>query len=166
MYSSCSLSQCLTPIMESIRQSASAKQIALYVDLPESVCVAPGVPLARILKPLADLIVQRTEPRTEIAIVATQHHGFLEIELAEGGDRRLQGGSQYQPQIPDSFSYLNVTISKASRLLARFGGQLQILPCPQGGMAWTVSIPSHSLASPGDASGEDSRDDTRSEEAS
>jgi K+-sensing histidine kinase KdpD len=127
----------VSTIIECLNRPMQASSIRLELDIEEGLDLpASERSFARAIDQLIRFAMHRCEHDGELLVSARVRQDRIDFEVADSGAPIANSGPVEKMQ-----SYPN-EIERARRLVALLGGQVSAVNCPQGGVAWTITLPS------------------------
>ena len=119
------------------------KNCRLTVDLNASMPVlCQAEDTATLIQGMFDLTVGRLAEGGELSVVGCRGSHAIEFEIADSG-QQLKCDSRFDRKIfPPRAVVNNRRLTVLQALAETFQGRIWATPCPQGGMAWTLRLPS------------------------
>lgn len=123
------------------------QQLVLSLDLNSAMpvlCQAENT--LPLVNTLLEMAIRRSPTHGEVSIVGFRGNAAVELEIADSGacldDMSRTNAFSAMPRNKKSGGELERLDYQARS----FGGRLWCLACPQGGIAWTLYLPSRAIA--------------------
>lgn len=119
------------------------KNCKLTMDLGTSMPVlCQAEDTQALIDGMLDLAISRLADCDELAIVGCRSTNAVDLEIADSG-APLNCEARYDRLSFPTRSVVNDRrLTLLQTLALSFGGRIWATPCPQGGMAWTLRLPS------------------------
>lgn len=131
--------QCLKKWHVDIARQPATLTVDLAVPLPV-LCQAEDT------EPLIDemlrIVISRLVPDGELSVIGCRAAGIIELEIADSGPQLPCESQQNRWVFPPRVLADTRQLASIQPQAIAFGGRVWATPCPQGGMAWTLRLPS------------------------
>lgn len=118
------------------------KECCLAVDLSSSMPVlCQAEDTYSLLDGLFDLAVSRLASSDELSVIGCRGSGSVDLEIADSGAFSSNEIHYDRLAFPPR-SLCNRRLTVLQTLAISFGGRVWANTCPQGGVAWTLRLPS------------------------
>ena len=118
------------------------KQCQVSVDLSASMPVlCQAEDTLALLNGLFGLAIGRLSAGGELSVVSCRGAGVVELEIADNGSELECESPADRLVFPPRGLVHDRQLTVLQTLALSFGGRIWCLPCPQGGMAWTLRLP-------------------------
>jgi hypothetical protein len=129
--------QTVATIIECLNRPLEASSIRLEVDIEDGIDVPNSErSFVRAIDQLIRFAMLRCEHEGELLVSARVCQDRIDFEVADSG-APLDQWDRAEPMKAYPFE-----VERARRLVALLGGKVTAVNCPQGGVAWTISLPS------------------------
>ncbi|MFO1065102.1 MAG: hypothetical protein U0892_14650 [Pirellulales bacterium] len=131
--------QCLKQWQSKITEQQARLTLDLSVPLPVLCQAEDTHPL---IHGLLELAVKRLVPDGELSVIGCRTAGAVELEIADTGPQLPCESKQIRWLFPPRVLADSRQLAGLQPQAIAFGGRVWATPCPQGGMAWTLRLPS------------------------
>jgi C4-dicarboxylate-specific signal transduction histidine kinase len=130
--------QCLRIIQPRVLEAGARLTTDLENPLPV-LCQAEET--QTVIQALLELALERIGPGSELLVIGCRAGGAIELEIADSGPTLPCGTPRSRFVFPRRVLASSRPLMVLQHRVADFDGRVWAVPCPQGGMAWTLRLP-------------------------
>lgn len=126
-----------------IEQQHLDVSIELNSALPVACQAENTLPL---INAILDLAIHRSPNFGELSIIGFRSHSRVELEIADSGPATGNASVSIAFSTSARHRKSGSEVERLDYQARSFGGRLSTLACPQGGIAWTLYLPSRAIS--------------------
>ena len=138
------LRELVVDICQSLSRQMSSRTIEVVIDIPSQQTITADGNMLR--QAIANLVVHAIDTMPDggaLVVTSSANRNMVELEIADSGPGLPAEMQHRSPdEIPRASSgSLDFGLAVVSRIAQLHGGSVQAINCPDGGAAFTLSIP-------------------------